>query len=128
MSLHFLELFDRLLSLSLSCLPGLWQLVPVVGRLPHLTAAVAVQGMWEQGSPDRLAGVQAGVQAGEGKGPEGEGKQGLEGQGRREMAERKKETKWQRGVVNFLARLWTGVMTFLKILYNQQTWNEGLGT
>ena len=68
--------------------------MPVVGQLPHLTAAaVAVQGMWEQGSPDRLAGVQAGVQAGEGKGPEGEGKQGLEGQGRREMAEKKKETK-----------------------------------
>ena len=85
--------------------------MPVVGRLPHLTAAVAVQGMWVQGSPDSWAGVQAGVQAGEGKagegkagegktgegkagegkGPEGEGK-GLEGGGRRETAEKKKQS------------------------------------
>ena len=92
------ELLDRLFSLSLSCLP-LRQLVPVVGRLPHLTAAVAVQGMWVQGSPDSWAGVQAGVQAGEGKageGKTGEGKagegKGLEGGGRRETAEKKKQS------------------------------------
>lgn len=53
--------------------------MPVAGQLPHLTAAVAAQGMWEQGSPDSwvgvqagdmargMAGVQAGGMAGEGK-------------------------------------------------------------
>ena len=40
-------------------------LVPVAGPLPHLTAAVAVQGMWEQGSPDSWVGVEAGGMAGE---------------------------------------------------------------
>ena len=68
--------------------------MPVAGRLPHLTAAVAAQGMWEQGSPDSWVGVQAGVQAGEGKAGEGKG---LEGQGRREMVEkRNKVTKRSR--------------------------------
>jgi len=41
--------------------------VPVAGRLPHLTAVVAVQDMWEQSSPDSWVGVQAGGMAEEGK-------------------------------------------------------------
>ena len=80
--------------------------MPVVGQLPHLTAAaVAAQGMWEQGSPDRLAGVQAGVQAGEGKGPEGEGKQGLEGQGKKRDGRKEKRNKVTKRSGKFLGKI-----------------------